>query len=49
MIEVSPEDMLKEFKQFIKKNRLAEKEKNVEEKASMIVKQIKKLWGDSDE
>jgi len=43
------EEMLREFKQFIKKNRLAEKEKHMEEKESMMTKQIKKLLGDSDE
>ena len=41
--------MMKEFKQYIKKNRLDEKKKHREEKASMIMKQIKKLLGDNDE
>ena len=41
MTDVSPEEMLLEFKQHIKKIRLEEKEKNTEEKASMIMKQIK--------
>ena len=40
------EDILMEFKQFIKKNRLAEQGKNIEEKESMVMKQIKNLLGD---
>ena len=44
-----PEDMMKEFKQYIKKNRLAEKEKVIEEKTSMVMKQIKNLVGENNE
>ena len=40
------EDIMEEFKQFLKKNRLDEKEKNTKEKESMVMKQIKKLLGD---
>ena len=43
------EDIVREFKQFFKKNRLAEKEKTLEEKKSIIMKQIKKMLGDIDE
>lgn len=49
MTDVSPEEMMREFKQYLKKIRLDEKEKSMEEKASMVMKQIKKLLGDSDE
>ena len=40
------EEMMKEFKQHLKKMRLDEKEKNTQEKESMIRKQIKKLLDD---
>ena len=43
------EDMMKEFKQFLKKNRLAEKSKTLEEKNSIVMKQIKKLVGENNE
>ena len=43
------EDIMKEFKQFLKKTRLDEKAKNTEEKESMVMKQIKKLLGDTNE
>ena len=47
--DLSPEEMMKEFKQYLKKIRLDEKRKNKEEKESMILKQIEKLLGDNDE
>ena len=40
------EEMMREFKQHLKKMRLDEKEKNTQEKESMIRKQIKKLLDD---
>jgi len=40
------EDIMKEFKQFLKKTRLAEKAKYTQEKEAMVSKQIKKLLGD---
>ena len=40
------EDIMREFKQHLKKMRLDEKEKNAQEKESMIRKQIKKLLDD---
>ena len=43
------EEMKKEFKQYLKKIRLDEIEKNKEAKASMVSKQIKKLVGDTNE
>jgi hypothetical protein len=43
------EDIVREFKQFFKKNRLAEKEKVIEEKTSMVMKQIKNLVGENNE
>ena len=49
MTNVSPEEMMDEFKQYLKKIRLDEKEKHIEEKESMVMKQIKKLLGDNDE
>ena len=41
------EDIMKEFKQFLKKTRLAKKAKTIEEKESMVMKQIQKLLGDN--
>ena len=49
MTDVSPEEMMKEFKQYIKKTRLDEKKKNIEEKESMVMKQIKNLVGENNE
>ena len=49
MTDVSPEELREEFKQYLKEIRLSEKRKNREEKESMVMKQIKKLVGDSDE
>ena len=43
------EDMMKEFKQFLKKNRLAEKAKTIEEKKSIVMKQIKNLVCENNE
>lgn len=43
------EDMMKEFKQFLKKNRLAEKANTIEKKKSMVMKQIKNLVGENNE
>lgn len=43
------EDIMKEFKEFFKKNRLAEKEKTIEEKKFMVMKQIKSLLGENNE
>ena len=48
MTDVSPEEIMEEFKQYLKKIRLDEKEKNIEAKASMVRKQIKKLLGDTE-
>ena len=45
---IKEEEMMKEFKQYLKKIRLDEKEKNIEAKASMVRKQIKKLLGDEE-
>ena len=42
-------DIMKEFKEFFKKNRLAEKEKTIEEKKFMVMKQIKSLLGENNE
>ena len=39
------EDIMAEFKQFLKKTRLDEKEKNKNEKEAMVLKQVKKLLG----
>jgi hypothetical protein len=49
MIGVSPDELQKEFKQYLKKTRLAEQEKNRADKAAIVMKQIKKLLGDQDE
>ena len=46
MTVVTPEEIMNEFKQFLKKTRLDEKAKTTEEKESMVMKQIKKLLGD---
>ena len=43
------EDIMKEFKEFFKKNRLAEKEKTIEEKTFTVMKQIKSLLGENNE
>ena len=43
------EDIMKDFKQYLKKIRLDEKEKNKNEKEAMVLKQVKKLLGGSDE
>ena len=43
------EDIMKEFKQFLKKTRLDEKAKNTEEKESMVMKQIEKLVSGNDD
>ena len=43
------EDIVREYKQFFKKNRLAEKEKTIEEKTFMVMKQIKNLLGENNE
>ena len=40
------EDIMKEFKQFLKKTRLDEKAKHTQEKEAMVSKQIKLLLGD---
>ena len=46
MTDISPEEIMKEFKQYLKKIRLDEKEKNKNEKEAMVLKQVKKLLGD---
>jgi len=43
------EDIMKDFKQYLKKIRLDEQKKNIEEKESMVMKQIEKLLGNNDE
>ena len=48
MTDVSPEEMMREFKQHLKKIRLDEKEKHTQEKEAMVSKQIKKLLGDTE-
>ena len=49
MKDMSPEEMMQEFKQYLKKIRLDEKEKNKNEKASMVMKQIEKLLSGNDD
>jgi len=49
MNDISPEEMLSEFKQYLKKTRLDEIEKIQENKAAAVRKQIKKLLGNQDE
>ena len=49
MNDISPEDIMKEFKQYLKKTRLDEIEKTLENKAATVRKQIKKLLGNQDE
>ena len=46
MTVATPEDIMVEFKQFIKNTRLLEKEKNKNEKEAMALKQVKRLVGD---
>ncbi len=41
----TPEEFIAEFKQYLKKLRLAEKQKNKEEKESVVLKQIENLLG----
>ena len=43
------EDIVREFKQFFKKNRLDEKKKTIKEQELMVMKQIKKLLGENNE
>lgn len=43
MKAMSPEEMMQEFKQYLKKTRLDEQKKNKNEKDAMVMKQIKKL------
>ena len=43
------DDIMKEFKQFLKKTRLAEKSKTLEEKNSIVMKQMKNLLGENNE
>ena len=47
MSDISPEQMMKEFKIFLKRKRLEEIQKTVEEKELMILQQIRMLV-DSD-
>ena len=49
MKDMSPEEMMQEFKQYLKKIRLDEKEKNKNEKESMVMKQIEKLLSGNDD
>ena len=49
MKDMSPEEMMQEFKQYLKKIRLDEKEKNKNEKESMVMKQIEKLASGNDD
>lgn len=49
MKDMSPEEMMQEFKQYLKKIRLDEKEKNKNEKESMVMKQIEKLVSGNDD
>ena len=49
MKDMSPEEMMQEFKQYLKKIRLDEKEKNKSEKEAMVLKQIKMLVDDSND
>ena len=49
MKDMSPEKMMQELKQYLKKIRLDEKEKNKNEKESMVMKQIEKLLGGDDD
>tara|TARA_R110000824_G_scaffold90996_3_gene221854 strand:+ start:387 stop:527 length:141 start_codon:yes stop_codon:yes gene_type:complete len=46
MTVVTPEEIMEEFKQFLKNTRLVEKEKNKNEKEAMALEQVKRLVGD---
>jgi hypothetical protein len=49
MTDTSPEEIMKEFKQYLKKVRLDEMEKTLENKAATLVKQIKIFLGEQNE
>jgi hypothetical protein len=49
MSNTSPEEIMQEFKQYLKQIRLDEIEKNKSEKEAMVLKQIKMLVDDSND